>query len=72
MIKPPTMPVKPDVARMKRHAYKLPELFFGLLAWPFTAAGFVVAMCGVPFLAIGNALGDISFWFNQRKHRVTK
>lgn len=70
MFKPPELKLKPDMAKVKRHLWKLPELLIYLIRWPFFLVVIVSMAVIYPIIFIYDCLGDLAFWFNQKRMNV--
>ena len=70
MFKPTELKLKPDMAKVKRHLWKLPELLIDLIRWPLFFAIIVSMAVIAPVLFLYECLGDLAFWFNQKRMNV--
>lgn len=70
MFKPPYLNLKPDMAKVKRHFLKLPELLIDMIRWPLFLVVIVSMAVTYPFIFIYDCLGDLAFWFNQKRMNV--
>ena len=70
MFKPPDLKLKPDLAKVKRHFWKLPELLIDLIRWPFFFVIILSMFVISPILFAYEQMGNLAFWFNQKRMNV--